>query len=215
LTLKPNTAITAVRQQGIYEWLCSTGATALLFDERCKRISEFCLSLADDKNRSDIIGILENGGIPVYILFKEQLAILDRENLHPEVFKHGKSSFQHEKYAHAVLEVCKAYDKAVQDKTGLQKSGRALMQEAWAWKTNTLRATAGASESDEHFHEGLKLLSEGVMAGVRNIPAHEPVLSWPIGKEDCIDALHLLSFLFRPLNKSVNIKSLGAASSTQ
>src|SRR5579862_5662676 len=57
----PHSAITAVRQQGIYEWLCSIGATALLFDERCKRICEFCLSLADDKNRPDIIGILENG----------------------------------------------------------------------------------------------------------------------------------------------------------
>jgi hypothetical protein len=78
-------------------------ATALLFDERCKQISGFCLSLANDKNRPDIIWILENGDIPAYLLFKEQLA---------------------------VLEVCKVYDKAVQDKTGLQKSGRALMQEA-------------------------------------------------------------------------------------
>jgi hypothetical protein len=107
------------------------------------------LSLADDKNRPDIIGILENGRMPAYILFKEQLAVLDRENLHPEVYKHAKGSFQHKKYAHAILEVCKAYDKAVQDKTGLQKSGRALMQEAWAWKANTLRATTGTSELAE------------------------------------------------------------------
>jgi hypothetical protein len=44
------------------------------------------------------------------------------------------------------------------------------------------------------------------MAGIRNIPAHEPVLSWPVGKDDCINALHLLSFLFRQLGKSVNIR---------
>lgn len=102
-----------------------------------------------------------------------------------------------------------AFDKAVQDKAQLQKTGRSLMQEAWAWRSNTLRATTGTSDSDESFHEGLKLLSEGVMAGVRNISAHEPILSWPIGKDDCIDALHLLSFLYRQLDKAVNIKSLG------
>jgi len=88
------------------------------------------------------------------------------------------------------------------------------MQEAWAWKSNTLRATTGTTDSDEQFHEGLKLLSEGVMAGVRNIPAHEPILSWPIGKVDCIDALHLLSFLFRQLEKSVNLKSIKGTAST-
>ncbi|HEY4291400.1 MAG TPA: hypothetical protein VGN00_30070 [Puia sp.] len=58
-----NNAITAIRQQAIYDWLCSMGSTSLLADERCKRITEFCLSLADDKNRSDLIGILESGGI--------------------------------------------------------------------------------------------------------------------------------------------------------
>lgn len=209
-----NTAITAVRQQAIYNWLCSIGNASLLPDERCKRITEFGLSLANDDNRVAIIGILETGGIPPNILFRDQLAILNRENLHSEVYKHAKGSFQHEKYAHAVLEACKAYAKAVQQKSQLQNDGRSLMQQAWAWKGNILRATTGTSDSDESFHEGMKLLSEGVMAGVRNISAHEPVLSWPIGKEDCVDILHLMSFLFRQLDKSVNIKSLGATSPT-
>lgn len=101
-----NNAITAIRQQTIYNWLCSTGNTLLLADERCKRITELCLSLADDKNRSEILGTLETGGMPPNILFKDQLAILDRENLYPEVYKHAKGSFQHEKYFHAVFEVC-------------------------------------------------------------------------------------------------------------
>jgi len=205
----PHSAITSQRQHGIYNWLCSIAKTNIIADERNKLITDFCLSLAAEEQRHEILGILEAGGMPAYILFRDQLAILDRERLHPEVYKYAKGSFQHEQYAHTVLEVCKAYDKAVQEKTGLQKFGRSLMQEAWAWKSNTLRATSGTSDSDENFHEGLKLLSEGVMAGVRNIPAHEPILSWPIGKEDCLDALHLLSFNYRQLDKSVNIKSLG------
>jgi len=204
----PNTAITSSRQQEIYNWLCSLGNSDMLSDERSKLVVEFCLSIANEEQRSAFIGVLEMGGIPPNILFKEQMAILDRENLHQEVYKHAKSSFQHEKYAHAVLEACKAYDKAVQAKTGLSKSGRGLMQEAWSWKACILRVTTGVSDSDENFHEGLKLFSEGVMTGVRNIPAHEPILSWPIDKQDCIDYLHLLSLLFRKLDKSTNVKAL-------
>jgi uncharacterized protein (TIGR02391 family) len=203
----PNNAITSVRQQEIYNWLCSTGKSNLLFDERQKMIVEFCLSIAGD-NRQDIVRILESAGVSPNILFREQLALLEREQLHPEVYKHAKGSFQYEKYSHTVLEVCKAYDKAVQAKTGISKIGRSLMQEAWSWNASNLRATTGTTDSDEKFHDGLKLLSEGVMAGIRNISAHEPVLDWPIKKEDCIDILHLLSFLYKQLDKSVNIKSL-------
>ena len=203
----PNDSITSVRQQEIYNWLCSIGKANLLADERLKLIVEFCLSMAGEK-RSEVVKILDNAGVPPNILFREQLAILEREHLHPEVYKHAKGSFQYEKYAHAVLETCKAYDKAVQLKTGISKFGRSLMQEAWSWNASNLRATTGTTDSDEKFHDGLKLLSEGVMAGIRNITAHEPVLDWPIKKEDCIDILHLVSFLYRQLDKSVCLRNV-------
>lgn len=80
------------------------------------------------------------------------------------------------------------------------------MQEAWSWNTNILKVTVGVGDSDVRFHEGIKLLSEGVMTGVRNITAHEPILDWPIKKEDCKDILHLISFLYRQLDKSVCLK---------
>lgn len=198
----PNNSITSVRQQEIYNWLCSIGNTNLLSDERLKLIVEFCLSIAGEK-RPEVVKILDNAGVPPNILFREQLAALEREHLHSEVYKHAKGSFQYEKYAHAVLETCKAYDKAVQSKTGISKFGRSLMQEAWSWNASNLRATTGSEDSDERFHDGLRLLSEGVMAGIRNVTAHEPVLDWPIRKEDCIDILHLISFLYRQLDKSV------------
>jgi uncharacterized protein (TIGR02391 family) len=203
----PNDSITSVRQQEIFNWLCSIGKTNLLADERLKLIVDFCLSIAGEK-RPEIVKVLDNEGISPNILFREQLSILEREHLHPEVYKHAKGSFQYEKYAHAVLETCKAYDKAVQLKAGLSKFGRSLMQEAWSWSASNLKATTGNSDSDEKFHDGLKLLSEGVMAGVRNVTAHEPILDWPLKKEDCIDLLHLISFLYRQLDKSVSLKNI-------
>jgi uncharacterized protein (TIGR02391 family) len=206
----PNDSITSSRQQEIYNWLCSLGKTNLLADERLKLIVDFCLSIAGEK-RPEVVKILDISGMPPNILFREQLAILEREHLHSEVYKHAKGSFQYEKYAHTVLETCKAYDKAVQTKTGIEKFGRSLMQEAWSWNASILRATPGTGDSDERFHEGLKLLSEGVMAGVRNIAAHEPVLDWPIKKEDCLDILHLVSFLYRQLDRSVNLRGVSSA----
>lgn len=161
------------------------------------------------KKRPEVVKILDTAGVSPNILFREQLAILGREQLHPEVYKHAKGSFQYYKYAPTVLEVCKAYDKAVLDKTGISKFGRSLMQEAWEWNASNLRATTGITDSDEKIHDGLKFLSEGVMAGIRNITAHEPVLDLPIKKEDYIDIL-LQSFLYRPLDKSVNIKRLNS-----
>jgi len=202
----PNDAITSSRQQEIYNWLCTLGKTVLSEDERNKKIVAFTLSIASEADRHKIVKILESAGVPPNILFREQISILERENLHAEVFKHAKGSFQYEKYAHAVLEVCKAYDKAVQQKTGLRNFGRILMQQAWSWNAMTLRATSGQSDSDERYHDGLRLLSEGLMAGIRNITAHEPVLDWPINREDCLDILHLASFLYRTLDRSVNIR---------
>jgi uncharacterized protein (TIGR02391 family) len=204
----PNDSITSSRQQEIYNWPCSLGKATLISDERLKMIVEFCLSLATTEQRPEIVKILDNAGVPSNILFREQLAVLERERLHPEVYKHPKGSFQYEKYAHAVFETCKAYDKAVQAKTGLSNFGRSLMQQARSWNASYLRATSGSTNSGESFHEGLKLLSEGTMAGIRNITAHEPVLDWLINKDDCIDMLHLLSFLYRQLDKSVNLKNI-------
>ena len=202
----PNDFIKSVRQQAIYNWLCSLGKISLESEERTKRLVDFSFSISNIEDRQKILEILASGGVSQNVLFKDKLNKLTNEKLHPEVYKHAKDSYLYEKYAHAILEVCKAYDKAIQSKSGLDKSGRSLMQEAWAWRSSVLRVTAGDTDSDEKYHEGIKLLSEGVMAGVRNITAHEPILDWPINEEDCLDILRLLSYLFRKLDVSVKVR---------
>jgi hypothetical protein len=44
------------------------------------------------------------------------------------------------------------------------------------------------------------------MQAIRNPTAHEPALDWPISREDCLDILSFLSFLFRALDKAVYFK---------
>lgn len=76
-----------------------------------------------------------------------------------------------------------------------------------AWTTNgVLKITACKTETDKNVQEGIKFLSAGLMQAMRNPTAHEPALDWPISKEDCLDMLSFLSYLFRQLDKAVYYK---------
>lgn len=68
-------------------------------------------------------------------------------------------------------------------------------------KLNSLRTQ---SEHDEQ--QGIMYLCMGLMSAVRNPQAHEPELHWPMKREDALDVLAMLSFLFRKLEASVVVK---------
>jgi hypothetical protein len=44
------------------------------------------------------------------------------------------------------------------------------------------------------------------MSAIRNPQAHEPALNWPITREDALDLLSFLSFLFKKLDKATYFK---------
>lgn len=44
------------------------------------------------------------------------------------------------------------------------------------------------------------------MQAVRNPTAHETAVDWEIAKEDCLDLLSFISYLFKQLDKSVFVK---------
>jgi len=58
----------------------------------------------------------------------------------------------------------------------------------------------------ENIEEGQKLLSMGIMTGARNPVAHEEIAelrdSGLFSEKDCLDALSLLSHLFRRLDNA-------------
>jgi len=88
------------------------------------------------------------------------------------------------------------------------KDGEALMMEAWGWENETLKVTPCQTDTDKNVQDGIKFLSAGLMRAMRNPTAHEPALDWPITKEDCLDMLSFVSFLFRQLDKAVYYKSI-------
>lgn len=126
----------------------------------------------------------------------------EAREFHPQVVKHGRSHFCRAAYFHAVFECCKAFDTVLQRNSGIEKSGQPLMSAALNLdgpvKLNSQEST---SEKDEQ--QGVMYLCMGLMNAVRNPQAHEPELHWPMKREDALDVLTLISFLFRKLENAI------------
>jgi uncharacterized protein (TIGR02391 family) len=64
---------------------------------------------------------------------------------------------------------------AVKKKSGITKDSTDLMNHAFGLPSATLRLNAGKTESDRDEQDGYRLIFGGVMRGLRNPRAHEPV----------------------------------------
>lgn len=121
---------------------------------------------------------------------------------HPQVVAHGQYVFTRGAYFHAVFECCKAFDSAVRSNSGLPSSGRALMTQALS-ENGPIKFNSQQTMSQKDEQQGLMHLGVGLMAAVRNPQAHEPEKAWPISRDDALDLLGLISFLFRKLEQAV------------
>lgn len=132
----------------------------------------------------------------------EDTKLFDSRGLHAEVEKHGRLLFLEGRHFHAVFECCKAFDKYVQEKSRLNKHGSELMSAALCTK-GPLKLNSQQTETERNEQEGIMHLCMGLMRAIRNPESHEPQLDWPITREDALDILSLISFLYRQVDKSV------------
>ncbi|MCP2240241.1 TIGR02391 family protein [Thermoanaerobacterium thermosaccharolyticum] len=123
-------------------------------------------------------------------------------NFHHEVMKHSKDLFIKGNYFHAVFESCKAFDKYVREKSGIDKHGTDLMTNALSLK-GPLKLNKQITETEKNEQEGLMHLCVGLMRAIRNPESHEPKLDWNISREDALDILSLISFLYRQIDKTI------------
>ncbi len=126
----------------------------------------------------------------------------DGRGFHRQVMKHGQSHFSRGAYFHAVFECCKAFDAAVKTNTGIAKSGQALMSEALNI-AGPLKLNSQTTQSEKDEQQGIMYLCMGLMNAIRNPQAHEPELNWPMARDDALEVLSLVSFLFRKLENAV------------
>lgn len=201
-----NEAITSIRAQAIYDWILSLARTPLDKTERIKRLIQFCLGLAPETTKNKVIDILEKNGCPYNILYKDSLNEFYNRNFHPCVVENSQKLFVQGNFFHAVFESAKAYNKAVKVKAMSEVDGQKLMLNVWGCDNGVLKVTKCETQTDKDYQDGIKFMSSGLMSAIRNPTAHEPAIEWPIDKQDCVDILSLISFLFRQLDKSAYFK---------
>ena len=80
------------------------------------------------------------------------------------------------------------------------------MLEVWGFDKGVLMVTQCKSDTDRNIQDGIKFLAAGLMRAIRNPTAHEPAVDWPITKEDALDNLSFISFLYRQLDKATYFK---------
>lgn len=202
----PNDAITSVRAKTLYNWVLSLANTALDSTERVKRLINFCLELTPEEHKKTTIEFLEKYHCPYNLLHKDSLDEFLKRNFHSEVTKHSQKLFIQGNYFHAVFESAKAYNKDVKEKAQSEKEGQPLMLSVWGCDNGVLKVTACQTQTDKDFQDGIKFISGGLMSAIRNPTAHEPAITWPIDKKDCLDILSLITFLYRQLDKSAYYK---------
>lgn len=129
--------------------------------------------------------------------------LFDARDFHTEIKRHGQPLFLQGQYFHAVFECCKAFDKYVQKKSKLDNlSGSGLMSAAFSVGKGRLRLSTLNSETERDEQEGLMHLCMGLINAIRNPGGHEPALDRPMSREDALDVLSLISFLYRQVDKT-------------
>ncbi|MEX0981056.1 MAG: TIGR02391 family protein [Bacteroidales bacterium] len=139
-------------------------------------------------------------------------------HLHPEVQKASKEDYDKADYYRAFIETVKRYINEVRDKSGsTNSSDSSMMGEVFGKSGSKLVVTKKYKKPEgdpfqistkENIEEGQKFLSMGVVSGGRNPVSHEEITdlrdSGLFTEKDCLDALSLLSHLFRRLEDSEN-----------
>lgn len=196
----PNCNITSSRSQEIYDWIMTLAKQLMNNSDRDNLLISFCNTLTPEELQPGLEEILRNGGIAITSYFN--CTEFMQRKFHAEIHKHSKTLYLNKHYFHAVFEACKVYNKLVKNKAQSDRDGHSLMMEVWA-PAGVLKVTQCKSETDKNVQDGIKFLSAGLMQAVRNPTAHEPAVDWPISKEDCLDILSFISFLFNKLDQAV------------
>lgn len=199
----PNNSITSARAKTLYDWVLSLASASLDSTERVKRLINFSLELTPEEHKNKTIDFLEKNNCPYNLVYKDSFDEFAKRNFHAEVIKHSQKLFTQRNFFHAVFESAKAYNKDIKEKSNSDKDGQALMLSVWGCDSGVLKITACQTQTDKDYQDGIKFISGGLMSAIRNPTAHEPAISWPIDKQDCLDILSLISFLYRQLDNAV------------
>lgn len=203
----PNESITSSRAKEVYNWVLSLAKQNMTAVERDNQLSQFISIITPEQAKDKVTRILKNANLGSSDINKVSEDFLARD-YHELIHKHCRQLFMQKNYFHAVFEAAKVYNKLVQEKSQSEKDGQSLMLDVLS-ANGVLKLNKGATQTEKNIQEGVKFLSAGLMQAMRNPTAHEPALDWPISRNDCLDMLSFISYLFRQLESAVYFDSKG------
>ncbi len=203
----PNEDISSERAQLIHDWVLSLAKQEMVPDQRHELLTQFLNEITPEHLVDEVRQIVDEGLGRTNEVKTAEVKEFSKRGFHIEIIKHCRKLYMQGNYFHAVFEACKVYNKSVREKSRSTKDGQPLMLEVWGWEKGVLKVTKCETDTDKNIQDGIRFLSAGLMQAMRNPTAHEPALDWPIEKQDCLDMLSFLSFLFRELDKAIYYKS--------
>lgn len=130
---------------------------------------------------------------------------LIRRNVHHDVLSFCRAELLQENYFHAVFEATKSVAEKIRARTGLTSDGGDLVDEAFGLKSPLLAINTLQTETEQSEQKGFGNLIKGMFGTFRNVTAHAPKIKWPIGEQDALDLLSLVSYMHRRIDAAANV----------
>lgn len=193
-------SVSSLRAKTFANWVLTLALEKIELTEKNSKLQHFIEILLPTELKDDANKLLVQANI------LEDNKDFDGRNFHNLIVQHAKPLFRNGHFFHAVFEAAKVYNKYVQQKSHSPRDGQDLMMNVLSLQ-GCLKVNTGQTDTDKNVQEGIKFLSAGLMQAMRNPTAHEPAIDWPISKQDCLDMLSFISYLFRQIDKSIKYEN--------
>lgn len=130
-------------------------------------------------------------------------ALLRDRRVHDDVLRFCRAELVQENYFHAVLEAVKSIANKIRKLSGLTSDGSDLVTSAFSLGrsgTPVLAINPLQTDTEKGEQRGFVNLVVGVFGMVRNPTAHAEKIYWPIGEQDALDILSMVSLVHRKLD---------------
>lgn len=137
---------------------------------------------------------------------------LKARGVHDDVLRFCRAELLQRNYFHAVLEATKSVADKIRTMSGEVNDGADLVQAAFGQgkAAPTLAINALATDTERSEQRGFVNLLIGLFGMFRNPTAHAPRVSWPMGEQDALDILSLVSLVHRKLDGARRVSHGGA-----
>jgi uncharacterized protein (TIGR02391 family) len=125
--------------------------------------------------------------------------------VHHDVLRFCRAELLQENYFHAVFEATKSVAQKIRDLTGLAGDGADLVDKAFGLHAPLLAINTLRTETEKSEQSGFANLVKGMFGTFRNVTGHAPKITWPIGEEDALELLSLVSYIHRRLDAAARV----------